>query len=245
MYTTKRYILASLDAYTYTLSIRSFGSNYFFHFTHMAHTMIDALNWRFATRVFDPTKNIAEADLDTILESARLTASSFGIEAWKFIVVEDPKVRAALRAAGYDQPKITDASALVVLAARTDIRENISTELMERTAKIKGVTVEDLAGYKQMVDGAIGMRDDAALAAWASAQTYIALGTMMATASLLAIDNGPMEGFDPVKVDEILGLPAQHLHATTMLALGYRGEDPGASAPKVRRAKDEVITFVK
>ncbi len=233
-----------MDVFTYTTEIRSVGSIYFFHFITMAHTMIDALNWRFATRVFDPTKKIAAADLDTILESARLTASSFGIEAWKFIVVENPEVRAALRAAGYDQPKITDASTLIVLAARTDVREHISDELMERTAQIKGVTVADLAGYKQMVDGAIGMRDDAALAAWVSAQTYIALGTMMATASLLQIDNGPMEGFDPAKVDEILGLSGQHLHAVSMLALGYRGEDPMAESPKVRRAKEEVVAVV-
>jgi nitroreductase len=88
------------------------------------------------------------------------------------------------------------------------------------------------------------MRDDAALAAWVSAQTYIALGTMMATASLLSIDNGPMEGFDPAKVDEILGLSGQHLHAVSMLALGYRGEDPMATSPKVRRTKEEVVAVV-
>lgn len=211
----------------------------------MEQSITKALAWRFAVRTFDTTKTIAKEDLTTILESGRLAPSSFGIEPWKFIVVENKDVRAQLRTAGYNQPKITDAAVLIVIARRTDMRAHIMDELVARTAKTQDVTTESLSGFKKMLDGAVAGKDDAELDAWARAQTYIPLGTMIAAASLLNIDSGPMEGFDPVKVGEILGLDAKNLNATTMLALGYRGDDAGAARPKVRRDFESVVEFIK
>lgn len=205
--------------------------------------IMDALNWRYAAKTFDATKKVSDADFDTIIESARLAPSVFGIEAWKFIVVKNPEIRAKLRAAGYDQTKITDASHLVVVARRTDT-DAITDELVARTAKDQGKTVEDLAGLKGMVGGAINGRPEATVAAWFAGQTYIALGMMLETAALLDVDAGPMEGFDPKQVDEILGLPAKNLASVTMVAFGYRGDDAYASIPKTRRAKEEVIEVV-
>ncbi len=202
--------------------------------------ILTALNWRFATKVFDPSRIVSDEDLHTILESGRLAPSSFGIEPWKFIVVTNPEIRSKLRAAGYDQPKITDASHLIVLAARTD-SEVLPQELIARTAETQGKTIEELDGLAQMVGGAVSSKSDAARDAWLTAQTYIPLGIMVTAASMLGIDNGPMEGFDPAQVGEILGLPAQNLKAVTMLALGYRGDDAYASVPKTRRAFEEVV----
>jgi nitroreductase/dihydropteridine reductase len=199
-----------------------------------------ALAWRFAARVFDSNKKISDEDLQAILESGRLAPSSFGIEPWKFIVVKNPEVRAKLRVAGYDQAKITDASALVIIAQRTDA-ENLSTELIERTAAAQGKTVEDLAGLKAMVDGAVSRNTANQSQIWLKSQTYIPLGMMIETASLLGIDNGPMEGFDKGQVDEILGLKDKNLTISTMLALGYRGEE---AWPKTRRAYDEVVEII-
>ncbi len=207
--------------------------------------IIEALQWRYATKIFDASKKVSDDDVKTILESARLAPSSFGIEAWKFLVIENPEVRAKLRAAGYDQPKITDASHLIVIARRTDVKEHIATELIARTAKAQGKKPEDLAGYHQMVQGSADRLSDDGVKAWAAGQTYIALGMMMETASMLHVDNCPMEGFNKDQVDEILGLGAKNLASVTMLAIGYRGEDPQAALPKVRRDFDEVIEFVK
>ncbi len=212
----------------------------------MNEKIISALSWRYAVQSFDKTKKVSDADLKTILESARLSASSFGLEPWKFIVVTNPEVREKLKAVGYGQPKITEASHLIVVARRTDTRENIALERISRTAKIQGVPETALDGFKQMLDGTISGRDDAALDTWNRSQTYIALGSMMEAASLLNIDNAAMEGFDPKGVDEVLGLTAKHLAVTTMLALGYRSEaDEAAKRPKVRRNFDEVVEFVK
>lgn len=211
----------------------------------MGKEILKALNWRFATKIFDPNKKVSDEDMHTILESARLSPSSIGLEMWKFIVIENKEVRAKLREAGYNQPKITDASHLVVISYRTDVEENITKEMLERTAKIQNQKIEELDGLKKMAEGGIATKVALnTLEAWVKAQAYIPLGIMIETASLLKIDNGPMEGFQPDKIDEILGLKEKNLKSVTMLALGYRGEDPMAKLPKVRRDFDEVIEFI-
>lgn len=206
-------------------------------------TITEALTWRRAIRTFDPTKKVSDDDIKTILESANLSPSSFGLEPWKFMVITNPEIRMKLRAVGYDQPKITDASHLIVITRRTD-SENLPNELVARTTQSQNKTAEDLAGFKQMIDGAVANKEiGLARDSWLAAQTYIALGIMIETASLLGIDNGPMEGFDAVKVSEVLGLTEKNLFAVTMLALGYR-DNIEPLTPKVRRNYDEVVEFV-
>lgn len=207
--------------------------------------ILEALNWRYATKVFDPSKKVDEDDLHTILESARLSPSSNGIEMWKFLVIEDKETRLKLRDAGFSQPKITDASYLIVITYRTDSVENLTKERIERTAKIQNENPDDLVGLKKMLDNTVAQKvKDGSLESWIRAQAYIPLGIMIETASLLGIDNGPMEGFQSEKVDEILGLREKNLKSITMLALGYRGEDPASARPKIRRNFDEVIEFI-
>ena len=208
----------------------------------MNSKIISAMEWRYAVKVFDPTKKVSDADLHTILEAARLSPSSIGIEAWKFIVVNNPVIRAKLREAGFNQTKITDASHLIIIARRTDA-DGIVSELVSRTAKTQGKTEADLAGLQKMASG--GFAGKGPLAdSWVASQAYIPLGIMIETASLLGIDNGPMEGFDPAKVDEILGLSAKNLKSTTMLAIGYRGDDAFAKLPKTRRTFGEVVEMI-
>ncbi len=211
----------------------------------MQEQIAKALGWRYAVQSFDSAKKVSDSDLKTILESGRLAPSSFGLEPWKFIVVENAETRAKLQSVSYGQPKVTEASHLIIIARRTDAREHIVRERIERTAAIQEQDVESLAGFKEMLDGVIASRDDAALDAWNARQAYIALGMMMETASLLGVDNAAMEGFDPKGVDEALGLQEQNLTATVMLSIGYRGVDVSADRPKVRRAFDEVVEFVK
>jgi nitroreductase len=201
---------------------------------------ITALQWRYAVKTFDVDKKINKEDLMTILESGRLAPSSFGIEPWKFLVVNNSEIRAQLRAAAYDQTKVTDASHLIVITRRTDAAA-LPTELVQRAATAQGTSVEALAGLQQMVEGSMARMDTVGVESWLKAQTYIPLGIMIQTASLLSIDNCPMEGFDTAKVNEILGLDQQHLSAVSMLALGYRGEDAFATLPKTRRAHTEVV----
>ena len=211
----------------------------------MKQKIIKALQWRYAAQVFDSEKKISAEDLAVILESGRLAPSSYGFEPWKFIVVENQDVRAKLREAGFGQPKITEASHLIVLARRTDARQNIVSERIERTAKANDQTSESLQGFRDMLDGSLAKQSDEALDADMRSQVFIPLGIMVETASLLGIDSAPMGGFIPEQFDEILGLRAKNLTATVLLALGYRGTDSAADRPKVRRSAEEVIEFVK
>jgi len=208
----------------------------------MNESILNALNWRYAVKNFDKTKTVSDEDIATILESARLAPSVLGIEPWKFIMVKNPELRTKLRAAAYDQTKVDEASHLVVIAQRTD-SEVLSDELIARTIHATGATAEALAPYKAMVDGSIAAQSSNldVLNGWLAGQTYIPLGIMIETAALLGVDAGPMGGFDPEQVDEILGLKAKNLHVVSMIAFGYRGQDAYATMPKVRRAYEEVI----
>jgi len=203
--------------------------------------ILESLNWRYAVKTFDVTKKVSEEDVNTILESGRLAPSSIGLEPWKFIVVKNEELRGELRKVGYDQTKITDASHLIVITYRTDAK-SLPDELIERTVKAQGKTAEELEGLKGMAQGSVeGHSEGDVLKGWLMAQTYIPLGMMIQTASLLGVDTCPMEGFDADKVNEVLDLKKDNLGVVTMLALGYRGEDPYSNLSKTRRDVGDVI----
>ncbi len=207
--------------------------------------IIAALTERYATQAFDTMKPLAQEDVHTILESARLAPSSFGIEAWKFIIVENKELRTKMREASYGQPKLTEAPLLVVVARRIDVRERIADERIARTVATLGGEEAQYDGLKQMIAGTIASKTDAQVDAWAAAQTYIALGMMLETAALLGVDAGPMEGFDPAQIDAILGLKEKNLTATTLVAFGYRAEGDGAATRgKVRRDFGDVVETI-
>lgn len=208
--------------------------------------MIEALNWRYATKKFDTSKKLTDAQLSTLTEALRLSASSFGLQPWKFIVVSNPEIRARLRAAAWNQPQITDASQLIVLAVKKNTDAAAVDAYMESTAKARGVSVESLKDYGDMIKDSFAGKSPEALKEWSSRQVYIALGTLLATAAHEEIDACPMEGFDPKKFDEILGLDAMGLESRALAAVGYRSaDDAAAKLPKSRFSRDEVVVEVK
>lgn len=211
----------------------------------MNETILNAMNWRYAVKTFDTTKTVSDEDIATILESARLAPSSVGLEPWKFFVVTNTVLRTKLRAAGYDQSKITDAPYLVVLTHRTDA-QTLPAELIARTSNATGATPESLDGLKGIAEGSVAGHSSSSeiMNGWLAAQTYIALGIMLETAALLGVDACPMEGFDVNAVNKILGLKEKNLAVTTMVVFGYRGEDSHAVMPKTRRDYNEVIEVV-
>ncbi len=209
------------------------------------NNIINALNWRYATKSFDSSKKLSDEQLDTILESMRLSASSYGLQPWKFVVVSNPETRTALRAAAWDQTQVTDASAFVVLTVRTDVDAAYVDAYMKSIADTRGMDVAALSGFADMIKGTISRRTAEQVVEWSSRQVYIALGTALTTAAQLEVDTCPMEGFDSAKFDEILGLKEMNLSSRVCLAIGFRSaEDTSASYKKVRFAKDEVVVTV-
>ena len=207
--------------------------------------LIDQLNWRYATKQFDSTRKISAEDWNTLEEALVLSPSSLGLQPWKFLVIEDPELRAKLQPASYGQPQILDASHLVVLTTRFDLSESDVDAHVANVAKVRGVAVEDLAGLKAMAMGIVTGRSETERREWAFNQTYIALGNLLTSAALLGIDACPMEGFSREEYDKILGLTELGLASTAVATLGYRSAgDKYATAPKVRFERKEIVSHL-
>jgi nitroreductase len=202
----------------------------------------EPLRWRYATKQFDTAKKVSEEDLKDILDSARLSASSMGLQPWKFVVVKDPKVRQDLRKVSWGQAQVTDASHLIVLCRLKNVDEKLAKKHLENTAKTANIPIAALKGYEDMITGFLKSKTKEQLADWAARQIYIALGTMMYTCALKKIDSCPMEGFDQKKCDEILNLGKDGLESVCLLPVGYRAEeDKYAKQPKTRFPFNEVV----
>ena len=205
-------------------------------------TIIDNLNWRYATKTFDVSKELDATELEQIVEAGRLAATAYGLQPFNIIVVTDMAEKQALVPHAYGQTHVADNGALVVLAARTDIDAafiSAYTALIETT---RGLPVGTVDGFKDMMIGDLTNRTPEARLVWAQKQAYIALGTMMTAASKFHVDNHAIEGFDPAAFNEVLGLDAKHLHATVLLTLGHRADsDETQHYAKVRRSAADMI----
>ncbi|MBK1883975.1 NAD(P)H-dependent oxidoreductase [Luteolibacter pohnpeiensis] len=198
-------------------------------------TLIDALNWRYATKKFDPKRQISDEVWAAVEKSMVLTPSSFGLQPWKFLIVKTPEIRTKLRAAAWGQSQVTDASHFVVFLARTDLVESEVSQWMERMAEVQGIPVNVLDPLKGAITGFVDPMPVSDRAAWNTRQVYIALGQLMLAASMLGIDTCPMEGMNPREFDDILGLNGSGYATAVACALGYRADDDHSSGrPKVR-----------
>jgi nitroreductase len=208
--------------------------------------LIGQLNWRYATKQFDPARKISAQDWAALEEALVLTPSSIGLQPWAFLVIDDPAVRAKLLLASYGQPQVVDASHLVVFATKTNYSEIDVDAHIRRAAKINGVGIEAFAGLRTMAMRSIvqGMTETERKV-WAENQTFIALGNLVTSAALLGIDAAPMGGFERHRYDDILGLKVRGLTASVIAAVGYRREsDKYASAPKVRFPREEIVQHI-
>jgi nitroreductase len=208
-------------------------------------TIVRQLNWRYATKRFDPNRKIQAPDWRTLAQSLVLAPSSFGIQAYKYFVIESPDVRAELAvAAPANRAQVLDASHLVVFAYNKNYGPADVQHFIDRVAEVRDIPVESLEGYKQAILGSLKRPADA-VHTWLSRQPYIALGMFLSTAAMLGIDAGPMEGFDADAFDKILGLDKLGFHAVCMAAAGYRAADDSyAALAKVRFPAEELIVTV-
>ncbi len=205
--------------------------------------LLAALRWRYATKRFDPARKIPAATWDAIEDSLVLTPSSFGLQPWKFIVIDDPHVRAHLAPESWRQPQVTEASHYVVLTARTDLDATDIDAWMARLAEIQGGTVESVAPLRGVIEGFAQAMSHDARHAWNIRQTYIALGQLMASAAVLGIDACPMEGISTAGYDQVLGLGTTGYATVVGCALGYRAaDDKAAGFPKARFDRSRVIS---
>jgi nitroreductase len=208
--------------------------------------LIDALRWRYATKKFDSERKVPAGTWEALEQALVLAPSSHGLQPWKFIVVQDAAVRAKLAAASWGQKQPVECSHFVVFAGATDVGSDHVDRHHTRAAEVRGVTKESLQRYVDSITGNLASaRANGTLDNWMHRQVYIALGQFMAAAALLGVDTCPMEGLEPPKYDEILGLKALGYTTLCACAAGYRAaDDKHASYPKVRFKESEVIVHV-
>jgi nitroreductase len=202
--------------------------------------LLQGLQSRYAVKKFDPLGKIPAAEWTTLVQSLVLSPSSYGLQPWKFLVIEAPRLREALREASWGQGQIVDADKLVVILARTELDEGDVQKLIDRTAEVKGVPTEALEGYKGMLLNAL-KRPKSDLAAWNARQAYIALGSFLTAAAALGVDACPMEGFDPAAYDRLLGLEGTGYTAVVVATAGVAADRPG---PKVRYPESELVRVI-
>lgn len=199
-------------------------------------------NWRYATKKFDATKKISEHDLDILKEAIRLSSSSYGLQPYKVIIVENPELRAKIQPVAWGQSQITEASHLFVFANIINLGEKEINNYIANIAETRGIPAENIAGYGDFMKSKIASLPEDIKNNWTAKQTYLALGNLLNAAAELQIDATPMEGFEPEKVNEILGLDKLGLNATLIATVGYRHEEDATQHNiKVRKSKQELF----
>lgn len=207
---------------------------------------IETLNWRYATKLFDPTKKLSDDQLFQLTESLRLAPSSFGLQPWKFLVVENPHVREQLVGHSWWQRQVADASHLIILCAKDDVTEVDVQNYITTIATTTWAPLETLDGYKGMMNGTLESRTADMRRTWAEKQVYIAQWFLLMAAAQLGIDACPMEGFDTQAYDKLLWLEWSGYHSVVITPVGYRSaDDKYAQAPKMRYDAAQIIEYIK
>ena len=205
-------------------------------------TFLENQNWRYATKKFDASKKISTADLNTLKEAIRLSASSYGLQPYKVFIIENPELRAKLVGAAYGQTQVADASHLLVFANELNFGAAGIDELANNICATRGLPLEAIQGYVDYMKGNITGLPEETRNIWTSKQTYLALGNLLNAAAELKIDVTPMEGFVPAQVNEILGLDKLGLNASLLAPIGYRhADDDSQYYKKVRKSSDELF----
>jgi nitroreductase len=194
--------------------------------TEINNTIIEQLNWRYAVKKFDSTRKISAPDLQTLEESLRLAPSSYGLQPWKFLIVQSPEVRKKLTSVSWNQPQIEDASHLVVVTHLKEMTEEYIDKYIHTISNVRGIPENELQPFRDLMvnkvtKGPLSLNQSN----WTARQAYLAMASFLTVAALLKIDVCPMEGIVPEQYDEILELKESPFETAAVLAVGYRAAD--------------------
>ena len=209
--------------------------------------LIQKLQWRYAAKKMDPARPVPDEKVERILEAVRLTASSSGLQPYELIVVTNPELRAQIKPHAWGQQQITDCSHLLVFAAWDNYTVERINMMFDLVNEERGFVNEGWENYRQQILATYPGRDAEANYQHAARQAYIGVGTALIAAAEEEVDSTPMEGFDPAKVDAILGLKTRGLRSVVMIPLGYRAAEGDwlVNLKKVRRARSQFIVEMK
>ncbi len=207
--------------------------------------LIDDLKWRYATKIFDPTIQISEENLKKIMKAVQLSASSYGLQLYRVLIIENKDLREKLKPVSWGQNQITEASHLVVFCNYTEVEDEHIDEYLELKAKTEQLNLAELKDYGDFIKEKIGNKSKDERINWTAHQTYIALGNLLAACAELKIDACPMEGFEFEKYNEILNLSEQGLNASVIATIGYRSKkDDTQHYEKIRKPIEKLFKSV-
>ena len=208
--------------------------------------LIESLKWRYATKKFNSEKKINNKNWECLEQALILSPSSYGLQPWKFLIVQNTEIKEKLKVASWNQSQVVDCSHMVVFAIKEKMDEAHIDRFISQTAKIRKIDVASLEGYKKVIAGDLvtGPRGQV-ITEWAARQAYIALGNFMTAAAVIGVDTCPLEGINPLKYDEILGLTGTGWKVVVACAAGHRSdEDKYAAAEKVRFDASDIIVHI-
>lgn len=207
--------------------------------------LLENLKWRYATKKFDPSRNINDKDLERLKEAIQLSVSSYGLQLYKVLVIENQNLRRQLKQASWNQSQITDASHLFVFCNYTERNNDHIDDYIQATATIQGAPLGKLSAYSDFIKESLSQKTDSEWISWSEKQTYLALSNLLMACAELKIDACPMEGFEADKYNEILGLNKKGLNATVIAPVGFRSEEDHTQfRKKVRKSKDILFELV-
>ncbi len=207
---------------------------------------IEKLNWRYATKKFDESKKLSDDKINKLAEALRLSASSFGLQPWKFLIISNEDLKKELLPHSWNQEQVVNCSHHIIFCGVKNFGEKEVQAFIEDTAKTRGQSLEDLEGYKGMMTNFLSYKSDEEKDAWVKNQVYIALGSFMVTCAEMEIDACPMEGIVQKEYDKVLGLAEKGLTSIVACPVGFRSEDDKyAGLPKVRFSTEHVVEFLK
>lgn len=212
----------------------------------MPEKIIEDLMWRYATDKFDSSKIVSEVKINQLLEALRLTASSYGLQPWKFIVVENKSLRESLLEYSYGQKKVVESSHLIVLARQNNFTIEDVGKYVDLVMETRGVQREDLLGLTEMLENFIKTSSKEEIQLWMENQVYIALGSLLTVAAQMRVDTCPIGGFSTKGYDKILQLKEKGLASVVVCAVGFRDvDDPYAGMRKVRDSLEDKVVHLK
>lgn len=212
----------------------------------MLARFLSALRWRYAVKIFDPGKKLAAKDLNALLEAARLSPSSLGLQPFKIVVVENKAARQLVFEKACDQPKVVEAPYFLVFCTYQKYDRAFVDRFIDRFAAARHMSEEKVAKLRKARRAFITKSPFKELDEWAGQQAFLALGTLLSAAALSRIDACPMGGFKPAELDKVLNLQKYNLRSRVLCTLGYRAStDKEAKQAKVRRPLDELVVRIK
>lgn len=208
----------------------------------MDSLILDRLEWRYATKTFDPSKKLSEEKISILKSAFNLTATSYGLQPLKLVVVGNPKIKEQMVSISYNQQQVKDASHVLVFCVERKINENFIKEHFERVEQVRKTSRTILEPFEQYLLNSFSLKNSIEIKSWMINQLYLTVGALITVCAVEGIDACPIEGFQPEKLDEFLDLESLNLESVLIMPVGIRAaNDFFAALGKVRRGVDEVV----